>query len=89
MHLTYRKTCRICGSKALTKVIDLGEQYLQGSFIRADREMPPLRKMPTELVRCGQAVVQGHTGADQRHLVVRAGPDHFRTANRKGLIRSV
>src|SRR6185437_16929033 len=35
----------------------------------------------TELVRCGQAVVQGDTGADQRHLVVRAGPDHLRTAN--------
>jgi SAM-dependent methyltransferase len=56
MHLTYRKTCRICGSKALTKAIDLGEQYLQGSFIRADREMPPLRKIPTELIRCDPTV---------------------------------
>jgi len=56
MHLTYRKTCRICGSKALTRVIDLGEQYLQGSFIRADKEMPPLRKVPTELVRCDPTV---------------------------------
>jgi SAM-dependent methyltransferase len=56
MHLTYRKTCRICGSKALTGVIDLGEQYLQGSFIRADKEMPPLRKVPTELVRCDPTV---------------------------------
>jgi SAM-dependent methyltransferase len=56
MHLTYRKTCRICGSKALTRVIDLGEQYLQGSFIRADKEMPSLRKMPTELVRCDPTV---------------------------------
>jgi SAM-dependent methyltransferase len=56
MHLTYRKTCRICGSKALTKVIDLGEQYLQGSFIRVGREMPPLRKIPTELIRCDPTV---------------------------------
>jgi hypothetical protein len=56
MHLTYRKTCRICGSKALTKVIDLGEQYLQGSFIKAGKETPPLRKIPTELVRCDPTV---------------------------------
>lgn len=52
MHLAYRKTCRICGSSALTKVIDLGEQYLQGSFIKPGKEMPPLRKISTELVRC-------------------------------------
>jgi hypothetical protein len=52
MHLTYRQTCRVCGSAALTKVIDLGEQYLQGSFIGADGTMPPLRKIDTALVRC-------------------------------------
>jgi SAM-dependent methyltransferase len=52
MHLTYRKTCRICASSSLTKVIDLGEQYLQGSFIKPGRLMPPMRRIPTELVRC-------------------------------------
>ncbi|MCK9602793.1 MAG: class I SAM-dependent methyltransferase [Candidatus Omnitrophica bacterium] len=52
MHLIHRKTCRVCGSSALTKVIDLGKQYLQGSFIKSGRSMPPLRKMPTSLVRC-------------------------------------
>lgn len=52
MHLTYRKTCRICGSSSLTKVIDLGEQHLQGSFIKPGKETPPLRKISTELVRC-------------------------------------
>src|SRR5439155_5152660 len=26
MHLIHRATCRVCGSSALTKVIDLGEQ---------------------------------------------------------------
>ena len=56
MHLTYRTTCRICGSPALTKVIDLGEQHLQGSFIKAGKEMPPLRKIPTALVRCDPTV---------------------------------
>jgi SAM-dependent methyltransferase len=52
MHLTYRNTCRVCGSSALTKVIDLGEQYLQGSFIKEGKECPPTRKIPTILVRC-------------------------------------
>lgn len=52
MHLVYRQTCRVCGSSALTKVIDIGEQCLQGSFIKSDKPMPPQRKIPTVLVRC-------------------------------------
>src|SRR4030043_1555094 len=52
MHLIYRNTCRVCGSFALTKVIDLGEQYLQGSFVKPGKELPPLRKIPATLLRC-------------------------------------
>lgn len=52
MHLIHRKTCRVCGSSALTKVIDLGEQNLQGSFVKEGKELPPLRKIPTSLIRC-------------------------------------
>ncbi|MBP9838707.1 MAG: class I SAM-dependent methyltransferase [Proteobacteria bacterium] len=52
MHLVHRKTCRCCGSQALTKVIDLGEQYLQGSFVKPGKEIPPNRKIQTELFRC-------------------------------------
>ncbi len=52
MHLVHRKTCRACGSSALTNVINLGEQHLQGSFIKLDKEEPPVRKIPTSLVRC-------------------------------------
>ncbi len=52
MHLIHRKTCRVCGSSALTKVINLGEQYLQGSFVKPGKEMPPTRKIITSLVRC-------------------------------------
>jgi cyclopropane fatty-acyl-phospholipid synthase-like methyltransferase len=33
-------------------VIDLGEQYLQGSFLKPGKETPSLRKIPTKLVRC-------------------------------------
>ena len=52
MHLIKRKTCRVCGSSALTPVIDLGDQYLQGSFVKPGKEMPPTRKISTSLVRC-------------------------------------
>jgi SAM-dependent methyltransferase len=52
MHPRYRQTCRICGSSALTPVIDLGPQYLQGSFVKTGVISPPTRKLPTELVRC-------------------------------------
>src|SRR5262245_37803954 len=52
MHVIYRKTCRVCGSDALDPVISLGEQYLQGSFIKEGKEVPPLEKIPCEIVRC-------------------------------------
>jgi SAM-dependent methyltransferase len=52
MHLTYRKTCRVCGSTALKPVISLGEQHLQGSFYKEGKEIPPMRKIDCSLVRC-------------------------------------
>ncbi len=62
MHLIHRKTCRVCGSSALTKVIDLGEQYLQGSFVKPGKELPPMRKIPTILVRCDPSRDEGACG---------------------------
>ncbi len=70
MHLVYRKTCRICGSSALTKVIDLGEQYLQGSFIKPGKESPPLRKIPTKLVRCDPTIDEKACGLLQAEASV-------------------
>lgn len=52
MHLVHRTTCRVCGSTSLTKVIDLGAQYLQGSFVKPGKELPPMRRIPCVLVRC-------------------------------------
>ena len=52
MHLVYRTTCRVCGSRELTPVIDLGEQHLQGSFVKPGEEDPPLRRIACRLVRC-------------------------------------
>lgn len=52
MHPKYVKSCRVCGNKALVPAIDLGEQYLQGSFVKKGQPLPPHRKLPTVLTRC-------------------------------------
>jgi hypothetical protein len=52
MHLIHRKTCRVCGSASLTRVIELGNQYLQGSFVKPGTPPPPERRIPMSLVRC-------------------------------------
>src|SRR4029078_1713319 len=52
MHIRKRNTCRVCGSTALNKVIDLGPQYLQGSFIKPGKEMPSSRRIDCTLIRC-------------------------------------
>lgn len=62
MHLVHRKSCRICGSTALTKVIDLGEQHLQGSFIKPAKELPPMRKIPCVLLRCDPTLDENACG---------------------------
>lgn len=52
MHVTHHTTCRVCGSEALTPVLDLGEQYIQGAFFKEGMDPPPMRRLPLELVRC-------------------------------------
>ena len=70
MHLIYRNTCRVCGSDSLRPVIDLGEQYLQGSFIKEGKELPSMRKIPCELVRCDPMTDENACGLLQmRHSV--------------------
>ncbi|MGH9643294.1 MAG: class I SAM-dependent methyltransferase, partial [Terriglobales bacterium] len=70
MHLVYRNTCRVCGSSALTPVIDLGEQYLHGSFVKPGKEVPPSRKIPTVLVHCDPTRDENGCGLLQmRHSV--------------------
>jgi hypothetical protein len=52
MHIIHRQTCRVCDSEYLVPVIDIGYQYLQGSFVKEGYPQPPLRRIPTQLVRC-------------------------------------
>tara|TARA_B110000444_G_scaffold246516_1_gene268153 strand:- start:2482 stop:3747 length:1266 start_codon:yes stop_codon:yes gene_type:complete len=53
MNVRVRQTCRLCGSKSLTPVIDLGEQMLASAFVSEEnKDCIPFRKVPLELVRC-------------------------------------
>ncbi len=62
MHIRKRTTCRVCGSSSLKKVIDLGPQYLQGSFIKPGKELPSTRKIDCSLVRCNPEVDENACG---------------------------
>ncbi len=70
MHLTYRKTCRICGAGNLKPVIDLGKQYLQGAFVKPGVFDAPARRIPTELVRCDPEASEGACGLLQTSVSV-------------------
>src|ERR1700733_837700 len=62
MHIRKRTTCRVCGSSSLTKVIDLGPQYLQGSFVKPGKEMPSNRKINCSLLRCNPQIDENACG---------------------------
>ncbi|HTR31917.1 MAG TPA: class I SAM-dependent methyltransferase [Puia sp.] len=62
MHIRKRTTCRVCGSSSLTPVIDLGPQYLQGSFVKPGKEMPSQRKIDCTLVRCNPQIDENACG---------------------------
>ena len=70
MHLIHRTSCRVCGSSALTRVIDLGEQHLQGSFVKPGEDPPPMRKIPTVLVRCNPLLDEHACGLLQMESTV-------------------
>jgi hypothetical protein len=68
--LVTRKTCRICGSSALTEVVSLGDQFIGGVLASADGEAFIKRRIPLDLVRCDPAQDQNACGLVQmRHTV--------------------
>lgn len=68
--LVTRSTCRICGSKALSPVVSLGDQYIAGAFAKPDGKPPVQRRIPLDLVRCDPALDQNACGLVQmRHSV--------------------
>ena len=53
MNVKVRQTCRLCKSKELTPIFDLGGQMLASHFHSKENEdRIPTRKVPLELVRC-------------------------------------
>lgn len=70
MHLIHRRTCRVCKSNALTKVIHLGDQYLQGSFVKEGLPLPPQRKITLSLVRCDPMLDESACGLLQMEHTV-------------------
>jgi len=70
MNIKYRQTCRICGNPNLAPVIDLGNQYFQGSFIKDGVTPPATRKTPNLIVRCDTSKFEDACGLIQtRHSV--------------------
>jgi SAM-dependent methyltransferase len=65
MHIVRRSTCRVCGSPHLAPVIDLGDQHLQGAFVKPGAPSPPTEKIPTRLVRCDASRDGGGCGLVQ------------------------
>jgi hypothetical protein len=68
--LVTRSTCRICGSRALTPIISLGDHFLSGAFAKPDGTPPVRRRVPLDMVRCDPALDERSCGLIQlRHSV--------------------
>ena len=70
MNIKYKQTCRICGNPNLKEVIDLGNQYFQGSFVKEGVQNPPKRKTPNLIVRCDTSKYENACGLIQtKHTI--------------------
>jgi SAM-dependent methyltransferase len=69
VNVVVRQTCRLCGSRSLTPIVDLGEQLLASTFAsETNRDRIPTRKVPLELVRCNPELDEAACGLVQlRH----------------------
>ena len=66
MNVIVRQTCRLCGSKSLTPILDLRPQMLASAFASKDnQDRLPTRKVPLELVRCNPELDENACGLVQ------------------------
>jgi len=56
LNLKSRTTCRICGSKNLTSILNLGEQYFANYSSKSNDVVPFKEKLPLELIRCDRSL---------------------------------
>lgn len=67
VQVVQKTNCRICGSGALTPVINLGDQVLASAFVSGGAA-PPSARVPLDLIRCDPARDSGACGLVQlRH----------------------
>lgn len=68
MNLKSRESCRICNSKNLVSILNLGDQYFAGYSPKSNDVVPFKEKIPLELVRCDKSVNPNACGLVQlRH----------------------
>jgi hypothetical protein len=74
MQIVQRMSCRICGSKALTPIISLGNQALASAFVIEGSSIAlPEREVPLELIRCDPGLDENACGLVQlRHSFPKA-----------------
>lgn len=65
LQLKTRNSCRICGSKNLTTILNLGEQYLANYSSKFNDVTPFYEKIPLELVRCDKSMDSNACGLVQ------------------------
>jgi len=56
LKLKPRYSCRICGSKNLTSILNLGDQYFANYSPKSNDVVPFEEKIPLELVRCDKSI---------------------------------
>tara|TARA_B100001750_G_scaffold90265_1_gene71353 strand:+ start:159 stop:1424 length:1266 start_codon:yes stop_codon:yes gene_type:complete len=56
LKLKSRDSCRICGSKNLTSILNLGDQYFANYSPKSNDVVPFEEKIPLELVRCDKSI---------------------------------
>ena len=97
--LRTRTSCRVCGSRELAPILDLGEQCIAGAFAEPGGETPVQRAIPLELVRCDMTRDEDACGLVQiRHTVpgsilyrsywYRSGVNRTMTVNLHGIARA-
>lgn len=66
MNVKVRQTCRLCGSRSLTSILDLGPQMLASAFAsESNKGLLPTRKVPLELLRCNPELDENACGLVQ------------------------
>jgi len=68
--IKYRQSCRGCGNPHLTPILDLGDQFFQGSFVKDGIINPATRKTPNLIVMCDVTKFENGCGLIQtKHSV--------------------